>query len=370
MVRKNKVVWALLVTLLTGGVLAAQAIVRRDQAPQPIDDAMTKQVIDVVLKELDENYVFPDVAKKMVEAIRKRQADNDYAGAKTGPELARLLTEHLQEVSKDKHLRVRYSAEKLPPRGPAPTAEQKGEQKARMTAMARKSNAGYRRVERLAGNVGYLELDNFAHSDFAAGPAAAAMTFLANTDALIIDLRRNGGGSPQGVALLCSYLFDADKPVLLNTLYWRRGDRTDEFWTVKDLAGPRYVGKDVYVLTSSRTFSGAEEFTYNLQCLKRATIVGETTGGGAHPGGTRPIGEHFVMFVPTGRAINPITKTNWEGVGVKPDMAVSAEKALETAHQRAVEKLLEKAPDEEARRQIRMELDRDRERRKTDAANE
>jgi N-terminal domain of Peptidase_S41 in eukaryotic IRBP/Peptidase family S41 len=237
MVRKNKVVWALLVTLLTGGVLAAQAIVRRDQAPQPIDDAMTKQVIDVVLKELDENYVFPDVAKKMVEAIRKRQADNDYAGAKTGPELARLLTEHLQEVSKDKHLRVRY------------TAEQKGEQKARMTAMARKSNAGYRRVERLAGNVGYLELDNFAHSDFAAGPAAAAMTFLANTDALIIDLRRNGGGSPQGVALLCSYLFDADKPVLLNTLYWRRGDRTDEFWTVKDLAGPRYVGKDVYVLT-------------------------------------------------------------------------------------------------------------------------
>lgn len=366
MVRKHNVLWALLATLLVGGALTAQGVVGRDQAPQPIDAAMTKEVIDVALKELDENYVFPDVAKKMAEAIRRRQADKEYDGVKSGAEFAQLLTEHLQEVSKDKHLRVRYSAEKLPPRAPAPrpTAEQKADQKARMTAMAQKSNASYRRVERLAGNVGYLELDNFAPSEFAAGPAAAAMTFLANTDALIIDLRRNGGGSPQGVALLCSYFFDAEKPVLLNTLYWRRGDRTEEFWTIKNLAGPRYLGKDVYVLTSSRTFSGAEECTYNLQCLKRATIVGETTGGGAHPGGTRPIGEHFFMFVPTGRAINPITKTNWEGVGVKPDIAVPADKALETAHQRAVDKLMENASSDDARRQIRMEMDRDRERRK------
>jgi C-terminal processing protease CtpA/Prc len=237
-----------------------------------------------------------------------------------------------------------------------------------MMKMAQKNNASYRRVERLAGNVGYLELDNFAHSDLAAGPAAAAMTFLANTDALIIDLRRNGGGSPQGVALLCSYFFDADKPVLLNTMYWRRGDRTEEFWTLKDLAGPRYVGKDLYVLTSSRTFSGAEECAYNFQCLKRGTIVGETTGGGAHPGGTRPINDHFMMFVPTGRAINPITKTNWEGVGVKPDIDVPADKALDTAHQRAVEKLMENAPDEAARRNIRIEMERDRDRRKSDAA--
>jgi hypothetical protein len=225
-----------------------------------------------------------------------------------------------------------------------------------------------RRVERLAGNVGYLELDGFLDAEAAAGPAAAAMTFLANTDALIIDLRRNGGGSPHGVALLCSYLFDAEKPVHLNSLYWRRGNRTEEFWTRKDVAGPRYVGKDVYVLTSARTFSAAEEFTYNLQCLKRATVVGETTGGGAHPGGGFPLGEHFVMFVPTGRAINPITKTNWEGIGVKPDLAVPADKALEAAHERAVQKLLEKVPDEDARRLIRMDLERDRERRRAGAA--
>jgi C-terminal processing protease CtpA/Prc len=221
---------------------------------------------------------------------------------------------------------------------------------------SRKLNGGYRRVERLPGNVGYLQVDGFMHPDVAADPAAAAMNFLANTDALIIDLRRNGGGGPQSVALLCSYLFD-EKPVHLNDLYWRKGDRTEEFWTLKELAGKRYLGRDVYLLTSHRTFSAAEEFAYDLQSLKRVTIVGETTGGGAHPGGGVPIGEHFMVFIPSGRAINPITKTNWEGTGVKPDVEATADKALETAHQLAVKKLLEKAPNEEARRLIQMDLE-------------
>src|SRR5262249_31347733 len=118
---------------------------------------------------------------------------------------------------------------------------------------------------------------------------------------------------------------------------------------------------DVYVLTSARTFSAAEEFTYNLQAQKRATVVGETTGGGAHPGGTRPINEHFAMFVPTGRAINPITKTNWEGTGVKPDVAADADEALAKAHELAVKKLLANTEDDEVRRWIQMDLDRSKE---------
>src|SRR5262249_7828932 len=160
-------------------------------------------------------------------------------------------------------------------------------------AMSRRMNSAFVKVERLPGNIGLLELHGFSDRKGAADTAAAAMNFLAGTDALIIDLRQNGGGSPQMVQLMCSYLLPDAKPTLLNTMTYRKGDRTEEFWTVKDVAGKRYLDRDVYVLTSRRTFSGAEEFTYNLKNLKRATIVGETTGGGAHPGGMVPLGENF-----------------------------------------------------------------------------
>jgi C-terminal processing protease CtpA/Prc len=341
---------------LAATVGQAQIILNpKDQPPLPIDEATCNAVIDVALKGLEEDYVFPEVAVKITKAIRQRQADKEYAKVKTGQELAELLTKHMQEVSRDKHLRVTCMTEKLP-KPPEPGKEPTKEMKERMKQMSLRTNGGYRKVERLGGNVGYLALDGFIDSEAAAEPAAAAMNFLANTEALIIDLRRNGGGTPTGVVLLCSYLFD-EKPVHLNSLYWRKGDRTEEFWTRKEVAGKRYLGKDVYVLTSSRTFSAAEEFAYDLQALKRATIVGETTGGGAHPGGAKPIDDHFVMFVPRGRAINPVTKTNWEGVGVKPDVAVDADEALEKAHELALKKILANAKEEE-RRMIQMDIER------------
>jgi C-terminal processing protease CtpA/Prc len=164
------------------------------------------------------------------------------------------------------------------------------------------------------------------------------MTFLGNVQALIIDLRQNGGGSPDGVALVASYLFE--RPVRMNDIYDRPSNETRQFWTLPYVPGKRLVDKDVYVLTSSRTFSAAEDFTYGLKNQKRATIVGEVTGGGAHPVGPRRLNDHFVLIVPMGRSISSITRTDWEGVGVEPDIQVPAAQALATAHLMAVEKRL------------------------------
>src|SRR2546423_8603217 len=168
------------------------------------------------------------------------------------------------------------------------------------------------------------------------------MNFLSNVDALIFDLRDNGGGTPEMVAYISTYLFD--EPTPLNDLYNRKEDSTTQFWTLPYVPGKRFAGKPVFVLTSRRTFSGAEEFTYNLKNLKRATIVGETTGGGAHPVSGQRIDEHFIIGVPFARAINPITKTNWEGTGIEPDVKVPAAEALSTAQKLAAERLTPRTP--------------------------
>jgi hypothetical protein len=305
------------------------------QSPdRTIDTGERADVIAAVLKELLQSYVYPEKAKDMEAAIRARQKNGEYEAITSAAALARTLTAHLREVSHDKHLHVDYLAGF--PGGPGPRAGPPNRDQMAKRLAAR--NYGFRKVERLEGNVGYLELDGFLPAEFAAETAAAAMSFLANTDALIIDLRHNGGGDPSMVAFLCSYFFDA-KPVHLNDLYHRPDDSTHQWWTLPYVPGRRYLDKEVYLLTSKRTFSAAEEFAYDLQSLKRATIIGETTGGGAHPGKGHRINDHFMMFVPTGRAINPVTKTNWEGTGVKPDVEVPAEKALETAHRKAREKL-------------------------------
>ncbi|MFN2145752.1 MAG: S41 family peptidase, partial [Anaerolineales bacterium] len=181
-----------------------------------------------------------------------------------------------------------------------------------------------------------LEFDRFANDDDAFAVASAAMNFLANMEALIFDLRECQGGNPDSVTLICSYLFEGE-PVHLNSLYWRDEDRTEEYWTLPEVPGARMGDVPVYVLTSKTTFSAGEEFAYDLQALKRATLIGETTSGGAHPGSPFRLHPHFEMFVPLGMAINPVTGGNWEGVGVVPDIEVSADEALGRAHQLALE---------------------------------
>lgn len=307
-----------------------------------IDAATRNQVIDAVLKELNDRYVFPETAKKMETDVRAKLKNKEYEQITSARNFSKKLTEDLQSVSHDKHLRVTYSFDKIPVRvkRDEPTAEEK-QQYERVLKL---NNYAFTKTEVMAGNIGYIEFRGFTDPELGAETVAAAMNFVNNSDALIFDLRQNGGGSPEMVALICSYLFG--EKTHLNDLYWREGSRTDEFWTNPAVLGKKYLNKDIYVLTSSRTFSGAEEFSNNLKVLKRATIVGETTGGGANPGGVFRVGEHFGVFVPTGRAINPVTKTNWEGTGVEPDVKVSKELALKTAYLMALNKQLEKTPED------------------------
>jgi C-terminal processing protease CtpA/Prc len=191
-------------------------------------------------------------------------------------------------------------------------------------------NCGFVKAEQLDGNIGYVKFNGFFDVDACGPTASAAMSFVAGTRALIVDLRDNGGGSPAMVSYIASYLFSTRTH--LNDIWDRGTGKTEEFWTRDDIPGRRFGGeKPVYVLTAARTFSGAEEFAYDLQTQKRATIVGEVTGGGAHPVGGRRIDEHFIIGVPGARAINPVTHTDWEGVGIQPDVKVPAADALDAA---------------------------------------
>jgi hypothetical protein len=276
--------------------------------------------------------------------VRRQLKSGAYDRLGTLDAFTQKLTEDLRSVSHDLHLGVSWDRDPEPPAGetggPAPE-----ERQARFAAELRRDNYCFRKAEHLAGNVGYLKLDCFAPAEFGGGAAVAAMGFLAGSDALIFDLRDNGGGSPSMIQLLTSYLV-AGEPTHLNNFYIRKGDKTEQFWTQAWVPGTRLPGVPVFVLTSGRTFSAAEEFTYNLKNLKRATIVGETTGGGAHPVNLHRVkGYPVAVSLPFGRAVNPISGTNWEGTGVEPDVKVQASEALAVAHARALAAVAEKATD-------------------------
>lgn len=310
-------------------------------APPTITAQDRAAIIDEISAALNDVYVFPETAKKMEEHVRAQLKSGAYDRLGRLDEFTQKLTEDLQSVSRDLHLRVVFAPD--PPGGESggPTPEQQ----ARYEAQLRRDNYCFRKVERLAGNVGYLKLDCFAQADLGGSTAIAAMSFLSGSDALIFDLRDNGGGSPSMIQLLISYLLEGE-PTHLNSFYIRKGDRTEQFWTNAWVPGKRMPGVPVFVLTSGRTFSAAEEFTYNLKNLKRATLIGETTGGGAHPVDFHRVKGYPVgVSLPFGRAINPISGTNWEGTGVEPDVKVPMAEALEVAHARALAAVAEKVTD-------------------------
>jgi retinol-binding protein 3 len=301
-----------------------------------LDPALRKQALENVIATLNEFYVYPATAQKMADNLHEHENKGDYSTITDGDEFASRLSSDLIDVSHDKHVRVFYYPYKLGTDPPPLTFDQLTEYR---KDMAR--DCGFHKLEILPNNIGYLKLDFFANPQACAKTAAAAIYFLANTDAVIFDLRENSGGEPAMVATMCTYLFD--QPTLLNDFYDRKGNTTTEFWTLRYVPGIKLGNKPVYVLTSKQTFSGGEEFAYDLKNLKRVTVVGETTAGGSHPVGPHRAGDHFVVFVPSTLILNPVTRQDWEGTGVTPDVAVKAEDALETAERLAAERIQQDA---------------------------
>ena len=286
-----------------------------DSSDSSFDKQAKARAVELLAKELRSKYVFPKVGEEMASLVEKSIEDGEYSEIENVREFSSKLTKQLRNICHDKHLRVRAGSARRPGNSPG-----------RRTA----DNHGFVKAEMLPGGIGYLKFNYFSGDREAQKTASAAMNFLANANALIFDLRDNGGGSPEMIAYLTSYLFE--EPVHLNSFYNRPTDTTTESWTQKNVPGRKFSPEtQVFVLTSGRTFSGAEEFSYNLKNLERGTIVGETTGGGAHPVMPVSLGDHMHITMPFARAINPITETNWEGVGVKPHIEVSSESALAKA---------------------------------------
>lgn len=324
---------------------AAQA--QTGEKPMLIDAKTRTATINRILQLLEAEYVFPETAQKMKAAVQARLAKKEYDSITDGAVLAGKLTSDLQAVSKDLHLRVAFSPQVQPQDSGKILEPAKSELEALHEQVAR-DNFGLEKTEILPGNIGYIKLNFFVSPEWSGEKITAAMNSVASTDALIFDLRDNGGSmSEQAIPFLTGYLFE--KPTHINSLYWRHLGKATDYYSYADVPGTRYLNKPVYVLTSPRTFSGGEEFAYDLKNLKRATLVGGTTGGGANPGGSKRVNDYFAVWIPIGRAINPITKTNWEGVGVIPDVAVLPTQALNRAQLLALESLAKKATDKDTK---------------------
>ena len=290
------------------------------------------EIVEAAAEKVRSRYVFPDRGDQAARLLETSFASGNYDGLDTAT-LCDRITEQLYEVCADRHLRLRLRAEGFP------ETTDPDALKAAWHEQLRLANHGVARVERLAGNIGYLDIRLVTDPGVGGAAIAAAMELVSHTYALIIDLRDNRGGTPEGVIFWCSYLFPDDE-THLNDIFDAESGLTRQYWSVSYLPGRRYLDRPVFVLTSGVTFSGGEEFCYNLQSQRRAVLIGETTRGGAHPTDVFPISDEVEITVPIARSVNPVTGTNWEGVGVAPDVSVPADAAYDIAYARALQHVL------------------------------
>jgi Peptidase family S41/N-terminal domain of Peptidase_S41 in eukaryotic IRBP len=297
-----------------------------------LNAAERQRVVGAVIQNLKEQYVDPDVAQKMADALLAHEKNGDDNTVTDGEAFADRLTKRIRDVSHDMHLEVVYSHNPLPERSTGPSPERMADYRKAMEA----NNCTFEKVQILSHNVGYLKLNSFPEPSICGTTAKAAMASLNQADAIIFDLRENRGGYPSMVMLIADYLFDHPEYM------YRPGETTELCWTRSPVSGNRLADKPVYVLTSARTFSGAEHFSYDLKMLKRATLVGERTAGATDVGVFHRIDDHFGIGIRETRAINPYSEPDWAGIGVDPDVKVKAADALETAEKLAESRLQKK----------------------------
>ncbi|HRI52983.1 MAG TPA: S41 family peptidase [Pseudomonadota bacterium] len=331
------------VTLLCASSAAAAPLApAAPAADAPLTAADRRQIVATLAQKLRARYVYPERGEAIATKLQAHAAHGDFDGARTTKALGEVLDRDLTAVGDDRHFRIRFVPEfdpALEDYNHVPGSEEIAQGRADMARRA----FGIARVERLPGNVGYLDIRGFGPAEFVAPAYDQALALLAGTDALVVDLRSNGGGEPLAVSYFVSHFFTEGDERHLNDIFDRPSGKTREYWTLP-VTGPRYL-RPVILLTSHSTASGAEECAYDLQTQKRATLVGETTAGAANPGGPVAIGHGLVAFVPTGRPINPVTHADWEKVGVKPDLAVPAADAMKTAYLSLLDRRLAEAKD-------------------------
>ncbi len=302
-----------------------------------IDTSTHIEIIKSLSEKLKACYVYPDIAEQICICLKGHYDDGDYSDITEGDLFALALTIHMQEVNHDEHLWVRWHQESLPDDDERLRHNQKWQEERMLEA--RLDNFGFHKVERLPGNIGYIDIRYFHRVAWGGDTAIAAMNFLANASALIIDLRKCMGGYPAMICLMISYLF-GEEPIHLGSIYWRDDDITQQYWTLPYIPGKRFGDIPVYVLTSKVTFSAGEEFASILQTRKCATVMGDKTDGGAHPGTSYRLHPHFEVFIPIGCAINPVTGKRIEGVGVIPNISVPQEHAFPAAYNMALKGVL------------------------------
>lgn len=304
-------------------------------AKSKLSATLIKDTITSLANLLEEYYIFPDIAKKIRIDLFKKLSEGEFIDVIDELSLSEAITNQMRKISNDLHLNLFFSDEIIP-------STSNNSMDERTQLRLKLNNYGFEKIARLKGNIGYLLINEFAPPALAGETAASAMSFVGDTSGLIVDLRNNRGGTSFMVAFIASYLFETTPPVHLNDLYWRSYNTTQSFWSLPFVPGKRFGGdKPICILTSNNTFSAAEEFAYSLQALNRAEIIGEKTKGGANPGGIHRINDHLQVFIPSGRAINPITKDNWEGVGVTPNIQVSSEDSYNFAYKILLNKVLE-----------------------------